>query len=533
MRYYSRPSFLFILNFMSSMPGIIRKPTLLIILDGFGMNPNPVNNAVVEANTPNFDHYFSTYPLTRLEASGRGVGLPKGQMGNSEVGHMTIGSGTIVRQDLVRIDDAIEDGSFFENPALVNAVMASKASGRPLHLLGLVSDGGVHSHIDHLFALIRLCHKHGVVAQLHMITDGRDTSPQAAIEYLAELESVLAENGAHIGSVCGRYYAMDRDQRWDRVKIAWDAIVCGEGQRVDSAEQAIQDSYKLGINDEFIKPAVLPGFIPMQAGDEMIFFNFRNDRARQISAAFCLDEFDEFDRSSGYRPVHLTCLTHYDSRFNAPVAFEAMHPQETLASVISEAGLKQLHCAETEKYPHVTFFFNGGREDCFEGEQHRLIDSPKVATYDLKPEMSAVEVADTMVDALLSKEFDFLVVNFANGDMVGHTAVRDAVIEAVEVLDREVGRVLDEAVKLGYSIILTADHGNCDEMVDPETGQPHTQHSQHPVPCLVIDDQTSQLVSGNNLSAIAPTVLQLIGLAKPAAMTGQSLICDDWSSQVA
>ncbi len=518
---------------MSKQPKSIRKPTLLIILDGFGLNPNPENNAVVEANTPNFDHYFSSYPLTRLQASGRGVGLPEGQMGNSEVGHMTIGSGLIFKQDLVRIDDAIEDGSFNTNPAILNAVKASRRSGRPLHLIGLVSDGGVHSHIKHLYALIRLCYQRGVVAQLHMITDGRDTAPQAAIEYLSELESTLAENNCHIGSVCGRYFAMDRDQRWDRVKIAWDAITLGKGHKADSASQAIRDSYEEGINDEFIKPAVLSAFVPLQADDEMIFFNFRNDRARQISAAFHLDEFNGFDRGVDCQPVNLTTLTHYDARFDAPVAFAPMHPEETLASTISLAGLKQLHCAETEKYPHVTFFFNGGRETRFEGEDHRLIESAKVATYDLKPEMSAVEVADTMVAALQSREYEFLVVNFANGDMVGHTAVRNAIIEAVEVLDREVGRVLDQAKQLGYSIILTADHGNCDEMVDPETGQPHTQHSQHPVPCLVIDDQTSQLASGDNLSSIAPTVLQLMGLDKPVAMSGRSLISDEWTTQVA
>jgi len=513
---------------MSTQFNGLRKPTLLIILDGFGLNPNPENNAVVEANTPNFDHYFASYPLTRLQASGRGVGLPDGQMGNSEVGHMTIGSGTIVKQDLVRIDDSIEDGSFFENPALLAAVKKSKANGRPLHLIGLVSDGGVHSHIDHLQALIRLCHQHGVVAQLHMITDGRDTAPQVAIKYLTRLEKLLSECGGHIGTVIGRYYGMDRDKRWDRVELAWQAIVNAQGQQAESATQAIQNSYDQGENDEFIKPTVLPALQPLQAGDEMIFFNFRNDRARQISAAFALDNFDNFDRDD-YQPITVTCMTHYDAKLNAPVAFAAMNPQVTLASVISEAGLRQLHCAETEKYPHVTFFFNGGREACFEGEVHRLIESPKVATYDLQPEMSAAEVADTMIEALQSKDFDFLVVNFANGDMVGHTAIRHAIIEAVEVLDREVGRVLECAVSSGYSVVLTADHGNCDEMIDPETGEPHTQHSQHPVPCMIIDDQTTQLADGDNLSAIAPTVLQLMGISKPSAMSGRSLILDDWT----
>ena len=511
----------------------VRKPTLLIILDGFGINPNPENNAVVEANTPNFDRYFSSYPLTTLQASGRGVGLPEGQMGNSEVGHMTIGCGTIIKQDLVRIDDAIEDGSFFENPALLGAIKRARSNARPLHLIGLVSDGGVHSHIEHLYALVRMCHQQGVLAQLHMITDGRDTAPQAAIEYMQALESVLSDNNAIIGTVCGRYYAMDRDQRWDRVKLAWDAIVSGEGQNHADAIEAIQASYDQGINDEFIKPAVLPGMIPMQAQDEVIFFNFRNDRARQLSMAFSLEDFNNFDRGANFKPVNLTTLTHYDSKLNAPVAFAAMRPAETLASVISGAGLRQLHCAETEKYPHVTFFFNGGKEDCFPGEEHRLIDSPKVATYDLKPEMSAVEVADTMVSALQSGHYDFLVVNFANGDMVGHTAVRAAILEAVEVLDREVARVIEQARQSGYSIILTADHGNCDEMIDSQSGQPHTQHSQHPVPCMVIDAETSELANGGNLSAIAPTVLQLMGLAKPVAMSGSSLICDEWSSRVA
>ena len=518
---------------MSKPATHIRKPTLLIILDGFGMNPDVENNAVVEANTPNFDHYFSSYPLTSLQASGRGVGLPEGQMGNSEVGHMTIGSGTIIKQDLVRIDDAIKDGSFFNNAALLDAITRSKANARPLNLIGLVSDGGVHSHINHIYALIRLCHQNAVVAQLHMITDGRDTAPQAAIEYMPELESILAANNAHIGSVCGRYYAMDRDQRWERVKIAWNAIISGTGQKQPDASRAIQASYDSGINDEFIKPVVLPELISMQPEDEVIFFNFRNDRARQLSAALSLPDFDEFDRGSNFKPVNLTTLTHYHSKLSVPIAFESMRPEETLSSVISEAGLRQFHCAETEKYPHVTFFFNGGRENCFPGEEHHLINSPKVATYDLKPEMSAVEVADTMIAALQSGNFEFLVVNFANGDMVGHTAVRRAILEAVEVLDSEVTRVIEQARQSGYSIILTADHGNCDVMVDPHTGLPHTQHSQHPVPCLVIDEQTSELASGENLSAIAPTVLQLMGLVKPAAMSGSSLICNDWAFQVA
>ena len=514
---------------MSIQTEELRKPTLLIILDGFGLNPNPENNAVAEAHTPNFDRYFSNYPLTSLQASGRGVGLPKGQMGNSEVGHMTIGSGMIVKQDLVRIDDAIEDGSFYTNPALLSALESSKAVGRPVHLIGLVSDGGVHSHINHLKALIRLCQQQGVVPQLHMITDGRDTAPSTAIEYVDELWACLNECGGYIGTISGRYYAMDRDQRWDRVETAWQAVVHGSGRHMENAAQAIQQSYDDGVTDEFILPVVLPELQPLQAGDEMIFFNFRNDRARQIAGAFALPVFEHFDRGPDYQAVNITCMTHYDSKLNAPVAFSAVHPEVTLASVISEAGLRQLHCAETEKYPHVTFFFNGGREACFLGEERKLIDSPKVATYDLKPEMSALEVADSMIYALQSGDYDFLVVNFANGDMVGHTAVREAILEAVTVLDKEVSRVIECAEKLGYSIVLTADHGNCDEMIDPDSGEPHTQHSQHPVPCLVIDGETTKLAEGDNLSAIAPTVLQLMGIPKPDAMTGNSLIHDDWA----
>ena len=514
---------------MTTDSGAPRRPTLLIILDGFGVNPDPTNNAIAIAETPNFDRYFAEYPLTTLEASGRGVGLPAGQMGNSEVGHMTIGSGVIIKQDLVRIDDAIADGSFFDNPALLGAVRAAAASGRPLHLMGLVSDGGVHSHLDHLNALIRLCQRHGAAAQLHMITDGRDTGARVAASYLAELEVLLDECGGHIGTVSGRYYAMDRDRRWDRVELAWNAIVHGEGRAAESARAAIEQAYAADEGDEFILPTRLPGLQPVLSGDQMIFFNFRNDRARQICAAFALADFDDFDRGADYRPIAVTTMTHYDSRLDAPVAFAPQRPETTLAGIISEAGLQQLHCAETEKYAHVTFFFNGGREAPFPGEERRLIDSPRVATYDLKPEMSALEVADAVIDALQTGRYEFIVVNFANGDMVGHTAIREAIITAVEVLDREVGRVLEAANTAGFSVVLTADHGNCDEMIDPSNGNPFPQHSNHPVPCLIIDDDVSRLAAGENLSAIAPTVLQLMGIQQPQAMTGNSVILDPWT----
>lgn len=514
---------------MTTISGTLRRPTLLVILDGFGINPDPTHNAIALANTPNFDRYFANYPLTTLEASGRGVGLPAGQMGNSEVGHMTIGSGSIVRQDLVRIDDAIEDGSFFSNPALLSAVEGASAARRPLHLMGLVSDGGVHSHIDHLYALLRLCQRHGVKAQLHMITDGRDTAPQAAAGYLAELESVLDECGGSIGSISGRYYAMDRDRRWDRIKLAFDCIVHGRGLEADDASAAIETSYASGKNDEFILPTRLPGMQPLADGDEMIFFNFRNDRARQICAAFALEHFAEFERGVDYRPLTVTTMTYYEAALGAPIAFTPVRPEITLGSVISEAGLHQLHCAETEKYAHVTFFFNGGREPPYLNEDRRLIDSPRVATYDLQPEMSAPQLADSVIDAIRGGAYEFIVVNFANGDMVGHTAVREAIIRAVEVLDSEVGRVLEAAIAADFAVVLTADHGNCDEMVDPVSGKPHTQHSNHPVPCLVIDPQVRELATGANLSAIAPTVLQLLGIEPPAAMTGESVILDSWS----
>ena len=515
---------------MTTKPGTLRRPTLLIILDGFGINPDPTNNAVVQASTPNFDRYFADYPMTTLAASGRGVGLPVGQMGNSEVGHMTIGCGSIVRQDLVRIDDAIEDGSFFENSALLGAVQAARAANRPLHLIGLVSDGGVHSHLDHLNALIRLCHRHQVVPQLHMITDGRDTAPRAALNYLPGLEALLTECEGHIGTVTGRYYAMDRDQRWDRVRLAWDSIVSGKGAYADSAHAAIEQSYADGNGDEFILPTHLPGLQTPQAGDEMVFFNFRNDRARQICAAFALENFADFDRGQEYRPIRLTCMTHYDSKLDAAVAFTPVRPETTLGSVISDAGYRQLHCAETEKYAHVTFFFNGGREAVYPGEERKLVKSPQVATYDLQPEMSAQELADEVIAAMQSGDYEFIVVNFANGDMVGHTAVRAAVIKAVETLDSEVGRVLESAIENNYAVVLTADHGNCDEMVDPETGEPHTQHSNHPVPCLIIDEQVTALAQGEDLSAIAPTVLQLMGIPQPGVMTGRSVINDNCSN---
>lgn len=510
---------------MKQMRTVPRRPALLVILDGFGLNPAKENNAVCEANTPRLDAYFSHHSHTALEASGRAVGLPDGQMGNSEVGHLTLGSGMVVRQDLVRIDDAIADGQFQANPALKGAIESASRVNRPLHLLGLVSDGGVHSHLRHLDALIRMCGDAGVVPVLHMITDGRDTPPKSSLGFLPALQKHLAAAKGHIATIMGRYYAMDRDHRWDRTERAWRALIHSQGIACDDAESAIRAAHAGGETDEFIQPRIISGGESMRVGDQVIFFNFRNDRPRQLTAAIALDDFDGFARGD-YKPVAVTSLTEYDPRYGLPVAFEPERPTTCLAKVLSESGCHQFHCAETEKYAHVTFFFNGGSETPFSGEDRVVVPSPKVATYDLQPEMSAAEVADEVIKALESGQYDFIVVNFANGDMVGHTAIRKAVIQAVETLDREVGRVLDTAVEQDYSVLLTADHGNCDEMVDPVTGEPHTQHTTYPVPLLLIDPEPWRLATGEGLSAVAPTLLQLMGLPQPPEMTGRSLLLD-------
>lgn len=500
-----------------------RRRVLLMILDGVGINPRKVDNAVAEAKTPNLDSYYARFAHTTLHASGHAVGLPDGQMGNSEVGHLTLGCGAIVRQDLVRIDDAIASGEIFDNPVLLDAVNRAFTAGRPLHLLGLVSDGGVHSHIDHLLALIELCRRYGVRPLVHMITDGRDTAPTAALHYLEPLEAALAAAGGRIATIMGRYYSMDRDHRWERTERAWRALVLGKGTHEQDARAAIQSAYARGETDEFIKPIIVGEPQPLQGGDQLILFNFRKDRPRQIVAALGLENFTGFDRGEWPR-VGVTCMMPYDRTFALPFAFEPERPSATLAQTISEAGLKQFHCAETEKYAHVTYFLNGGRNEPLTGETHFMVPSPTVATYDLKPEMSAPQVADAVIKTLYSEKYDFIVVNFANGDMVGHTAVKDAVIQAVEAVDREAGRLLAAAEECGYSVVLTADHGNCEELTDPVTGAPHTQHTTYPVPCMVIDECHWQLSCTGGLADVAPTVLQLMGLEVPPAMTGRSLL---------
>jgi len=500
-----------------------RRPTLLIILDGVGVNPSRINNAVQEADTPRLDEYFSRNSHTTLDACGSSVGLPDGQMGNSEVGHMTLGCGTVVRQDLVRINDEIESGEFFKNAALVAAVEDAAEANRPLHLVGLTSNGGVHSHINHLKALIQLCADYKVRPIVHMTTDGRDTAQMSALVFLAEIEGLLEDAHGSIATVSGRYYSMDRDNRWERTELAFQAMVNGVGQQAETAHYAIEAAYASDATDEFILPTVLEGAEKIESGDNVIFFNFRNDRSRQLTAVLSQDHFDDFD-TGDFEGAAVTCLTEYDPEFLLPIGYAPERPQATIASVVSRAGYKQMHCAETEKYAHVTYFFNGGKKKPFAGEDHVMVNSPDVATYDLKPEMSAAGVADKVIEALESGSYGFVMVNFANGDMVGHTAVRDAVIQAVEALDKEVGRVLDAAAETGFSVILTADHGNCDEMVDPVTQEPHTQHTLYPVPCMVIDEANWHLRPGCDLSAVAPTVLQLMGLQQPPSMTGKSLL---------
>lgn len=498
--------------------------TLLIILDGFGIGEETENNAIYLAKTPNLDKLFAAYPHTTLEASGLAVGLPLGQIGNSEVGHMTIGSGCVTEQDLVRINRAIEDGSFFENPSLTFMLKKAQAANRPIHLLGLVSDGGVHSHTAHLLALIEMAKQHSCQPLLHMITDGRDTAPRRAQQFVEQIEPALRDAGGHIASVIGRYYAMDRDKRWERTQQAWEALVLGVGEVADSARQAIENAYADGLGDEFIKPTVITPHQTIQQDDRVILFNFRNDRPRQLIHALAMDDFESFERR-GWGLANVATMTEIDRRLSCLIAFVPSRPDITLAKVVSDAGLQQFHCSETEKYPHITFFFNGGNEEALPGEQRKLLPSPKVATYDLQPEMSAAEVADALLEAVADPELSFIVTNFANTDMVGHTAIPAPIIKAVETVDTEVGRVVESALKHGWKVLITADHGNCDEMVDPITKEPNTQHTSNPVPCLIINhEEALTLLEGLSISSIAPTVLELMGLEIPKEMDSPSVI---------
>jgi 2,3-bisphosphoglycerate-independent phosphoglycerate mutase len=497
-------------------------PVLLVIFDGFGLNPSRAYNGWAQARTPHLDHYFASHPHTALQASGHAVGLPDGQFGNSEVGHLTLGSGRVLKQDLLRISDAIADGSLARLAAWQDLLRGA----RRLHLVGLVSDGGVHSHIDHLLDLLPLVVQAGVEPVIHMVTDGRDTAPRCADRFAAQVEAALARLGrGRIATVSGRYYAMDRAGFWPRTERAWRAMLRGEGETAPSAIDAIRNAWQRGEGDEFITPTVIGDAAASRiAPDEpVLFFDFRSDRMRQLAAAMGLTDFDGFDRA-GEGARRVTAMTEYDARFPFPVLFPHEAPVKVLAEVLADAGLRQFHCAETEKYAHVTHFFNGGREAPFPGEDREIIPSPQVATYDLKPEMSAAQVADRVIAAIDSAQYDFILVNFANGDMVGHTAVIPAILRAVETLDLQFHRVAQAALARGFRILLTADHGNCDEMVDPVSGQPHTQHTAYPVPFLLLDTAEKSLGTGRGLADVAPTVLDLLGLAQPPEMTGRSIL---------
>ena len=500
---------------------------LLIILDGVGIGPSGDNNGWTLADTPNIDLLLKDYPSTAIEASGENVGLPKYQMGNSEVGHMIIGSGTIFKQDLVIINEAIEDSSFFSNEAILNAIFSAKENNSSLHLLGLASPGGVHSHINHLISILKICKSYGVSPKLHLFTDGRDSDPKSSIEILDNLDISLEEYGGEIYTISGRYYAMDRDQRWSRTELAWDAIVNNKGETRKDYRDVINNSYAKGITDEFILPTSLSCAKPLQNNDSLLFFNFRNDRTRQIARALNVERFDNFKRTNNNTAYSITTMTVYDPYLSCPVAFRTKSPTVTLGSVISDLGLKQFHCAETEKYPHVTYFINGGREEPYPGEKRVLIPSPNVATYDLQPEMSVKEVAEEVIRAIKDTEYKFIVVNFANGDMVGHTAIKEAIIQAMSELDAALGEVVCEAIGANVSTIITADHGNVDEINNLKTGNPNTQHSLNPVPCIVIDNNREwQIINDKNagLSNIAPTLLTLMGIEKPKEMTSETLI---------
>ncbi len=508
-----------------------KKVTMLMILDGFGINENEKANAVKLANTPNIDKLMKICPTTKMYTSGLNVGLPDGQMGNSEVGHTNIGAGRIVYQELTRITKSIEDGDFFSNPELVEAIENCKKHNSKLHILGLLSDGGVHSHIRHLFAVLELAKRKDFEdVYVHCFMDGRDTPPTSGESYIMKLEEKMKEKGVgKIASMSGRFYAMDRDKRWNRVQKAYDAIVNGEGIKCTSAISAIEGSYQKEVFDEFAQPTVItnPNNEPIakiEENDSVIFFNFRPDRAREITRAIVDKDFNEFPTKK--MDLDYVCFTQYDETMpNVKIAFKPETLKNTFGEYISKKGLTQLRIAETEKYAHVTFFFNGGEEKQYPGEDRILVPSPKVETYDLKPEMSAVEVTDKVVEAINSRKYDCIILNYANPDMVGHTGNLDAAIKAIETIDECVGRVV-EAINANEGVlIITADHGNAEQMLDYKTGEPHTAHTTNPVPLILVGKEDVKLKEGK-LADLAPTMLKLMGLEKPEEMTGESIIVE-------
>ncbi len=505
-------------------------PVALVILDGWGESSLCENNAVCSARTPVLDDLRERYPHARLQTSGVAVGLPEGQMGNSEVGHQNLGAGRVIYQNLTRIDKSIADGDFFENSVLVQAVDAAKASGGTLHLMGLLSDGGVHSHNTHLYALVRMAKERGLTdLSVHAILDGRDTAPQSAKLYLSELEAELARIGlGRVASLTGRYWAMDRDNRWDRVEKAYRSMVEGIGNRASSCCEAIAQAYAAGTTDEFVEPTRIgtPGApAGVSDGDAFIFFNFRADRAREITRALNESIFAGFDRGEALKLSSFVCMTEYDESFGLPVAFSPESYQAILGEVISKAGGRQLRIAETEKYAHVTFFFNSGIEEPFAGEDRALIPSPKdVATYDQKPAMSAPEVTAEALRRIQEQDYDLIVLNYANPDMVGHTGVLSAAVLAMEEVDACVGQLVDAVLAAGGRLLITADHGNCEKMVDA-SGGPHTAHTSNPVPVILVDPlREGEVLRDGGLCDIAPTLLSLLGLPVPQQMTGTPLI---------
>ena len=510
-------------------------PVVLVILDGWGLGRPSDGNAIELANTPTFDRISRDYPATTLKTSGLDVGLTDGQMGNSEVGHLNLGAGYVVNQTLTRINLAIRAGSFFETPTLVNTVKRAVDSGVTLHLMGLLSDGGVHSHIEHLKALLKLCVQHNAQnVAVHAFLDGRDTSPNGGVNYLVELQQAIASNGVgHIASIIGRYYAMDRDKRWERTRQAFDLLVSAKGESTTAPLATVRRHYNEEITDEFMSPIVVDDERGLATritdGDVIIFFNFRADRGRQLAQALTGTTPEGSEIPEPPANLYIVTMTEYENGLPVEVAFLPETIEHPLARVISEAGLRQFHSAETEKYAHVTYFFNGGREAPFPGEERSMIQSPRVATYDMQPEMSASGVAQTVCDAIKSGDFDFLVLNFANCDMVGHTGILLAAIAATQAVDRELGRVLHATLEAGGVVLVTADHGNAEEMFVPGTNQPMTAHTTNPVPCVLVSPEGSAyreaaLRDGGRLADIAPTVLHLMGIDQPDRMTGRSLI---------
>ncbi len=506
-----------------------KKPVMLMILDGFGINENTDGNAVKLAKTPNIDKLMKKYPTTQIYTSGLKVGLPEGQMGNSEVGHTNIGAGRIVYQELTKITKSIENGDFFSIPELVEAIENCKKYNSKLHILGLVSDGGVHSHIRHLYGLLELAKRRDFEnVYVHCFLDGRDTPPASAEGYIADLEDKMKEKGlGKIASISGRYYAMDRDKRWDRVKKCYDALVRGEGNKSTSATIAIEDSYQKEVFDEFVEPTVIcNGDTPIakiENHDSVIFFNFRPDRARQITRAIVDKDFKDFETEK--LDVDFVCFTSYDETMpNVKVAFKKEPLVNTYGEVVSKHGLTQLRIAETEKYAHVTFFFNGGEEKQYPGEDRILVPSPKVATYDLQPEMSAEEVTVNVVNAINSAKYDTIILNYANPDMVGHTGSLPAAIKAVEKIDDCVGRVVKAILNQHGTLLITADHGNCEQMIDYKTGEPHTAHTTNPVPLILVTENEKLKIKSGKLADLAPTMLELLEIEKPEEMTGESIL---------